>query len=49
MATRCFSNLISDSKKVSEDDISSLCDFTAACLEKTSPDPGLAPCTTATL
>jgi len=37
MATRCFSNLISDSKKVSEDDISSLCDFTAACLEKTSP------------
>ena len=37
MATRCFSNLISDSKKVSGDDLSSLCDFTVACLEKTSP------------
>ena len=37
MATRCFSNLISDHKKVSGDDLSSLCDFTVACLEKTSP------------
>ena len=34
IATRCFSNLISDGERA---DLSSLCDFTIACLEKATP------------